>query len=255
MRIGVSKLTCVYAAALQRKRQEIAQGLIDILNESLHSYCVRGKRRQNSDQTFILGALFYALCDPSAGIIIAPMLDPALHTGPPSPFRLQWQPQMSEQSINSLLGTFAVITKAFNVELQVHRRDLSLYWQNPVPPLVAKAVTLRESLRGLRLKDYRPAVAEVMRVKACNVARKPERELQQLRNYSAPMNDDLKWTWCMMFYYLAYFQLGLTLLEIFVEGRWLRPVFLFVLSLTVYYFYLFLMMVKQRLAGFPGRKG
>jgi len=214
------------ADALQTKRQEAAQGLVDILNESLHSYCGRGKLRGNFDQTFILGALFSALCDSSTGVTIAPMHGPALPTGPPGPFRLQWQPQMNEQSINSLLGKLVAITEAFNVELQLHRRDLSSLWQNPVPPLVVQVVTLRENLRGLSLGDYRPEVAEVMDVRSClgNVATETERELQKLRGYSASVNGDLKWTWRMMFYYLACFQLVLTLLEILAEGRWLRPV-------------------------------
>ena len=221
-----NKRTNLYMTdALQRKRQEAAQGLIDILNESLRSYSTRGKLRGNFDQTFILGALFSALCDPSTGVTIASMLGQALHPGPPSLFRLQWQSQMNEESINSLLGKLVAITEAFNVELQLHRRDLSSEWKNPVPPLVAKVVTLRENLRGLSLKDYRPEVTEVMNVKSClgNVAGETERELQQLRRYSAPVNDDLKWTWRMMFYFLSCFQLVLGLLEI-VEGRWLRPV-------------------------------
>ncbi|RPB25586.1 hypothetical protein L211DRAFT_867093 [Terfezia boudieri ATCC MYA-4762] len=206
----------VIQAAIQRKRQEIAQRFIDILNESFHSYCVRGKK--NSDQTFILGALFYALCDSSAGITIAPMLAPALQTETPSPFRLQWQPQMREQSINSLLGKLAVIIEAFNVELQLHRRDLSLHWKNPAPPLAIKAKSLWRELRGLSLKDYRPEVAKIMQVEA-DIWDWPE-GISQLYKI-ADMNDDLKGTWRMMFYYLACLQLGLTLLEIFVEGRWL----------------------------------
>ncbi|KAF8423917.1 hypothetical protein EV426DRAFT_601703 [Tirmania nivea] len=183
--------------ALQRKRQEVAQGLIDILNGSLRSYYRSGKQPGNFDQTFILGAFFSAICDSSTGVTITPC-SPIPNTGPP--FHLQWQPQMNEESINSLLGKLLAITELFNVELQLHRRDLFSKWINPVPPLAAKVVTLRESLQGLNLVDYRPEVAGLMDVKSClgNVAGEIEKELEQLRKYSVPPMNDLQCTWRIM---------------------------------------------------------
>ncbi|KAF8421502.1 hypothetical protein BGX38DRAFT_1188854 [Terfezia claveryi] len=175
--------------ALQRKRQEVAQGLIDILNESLHSYCGSGKQPGNFDQTFILGAFFSAVCNSSTGVtIIACDPIPAVGTA----FQFQWQPQMNEQSINFLVGRILAITEKFDAQLQLHRQPKSTEWENPVPPLAEKVVRLRENLRGLTLSDFRPEAARLMNTESYlgNVARQTEMELRQLRKYSVPTGNN-----------------------------------------------------------------
>jgi len=105
-------------------------------------------------------------------------------TGPP--FQLQWQPQMNEESINFLLGKVVAITGKFSAQLQLHRQPRSPGWENPVPPLAAKVVRLRESLRGLTLTKFRQGVEEVMNTRAClgNVAGEMEEGLLRLKRYS-----------------------------------------------------------------------
>ncbi|RPB25584.1 hypothetical protein L211DRAFT_867092 [Terfezia boudieri ATCC MYA-4762] len=171
--------------ALQRKRQEVSQGLIDILNESLHSYCGSDKQPGNFDQTFILGAFFSAVCNSSTGVTMVacdsiPAVGPAFH--------FQWQPQMNEQSINFLVGKILAITEKFNAQLQLHRLPKSSEWENPVPPLAAKVVRLREKLRGLTLTDFRPEAAKLMNTNSSlgYVGRLSEMELERLRKYSVP---------------------------------------------------------------------
>ena len=173
--------------AFQAKRMEAAQGLIDILDESLHSYSGSGRRARSFDQTFILGAFFSAICDSSTGITIIPR-----NSTPPvsPPFQLQWQPRMNEQSINLLLGNVLAITDKFSAHLQLHRQPIS---PNPVPPLAGKVVGLRENMRGLALTDFRSDVAILMNTKSClgNVVEETEPELLRLRKHSVyvPPND------------------------------------------------------------------
>ncbi|KAF8423916.1 hypothetical protein EV426DRAFT_601702 [Tirmania nivea] len=168
---------------LQRKQDEVAEGLTSILNESLRTYCGSGDLPVNFDQTFILGAFFSAVCDASNCLTITPYYcNPASHP----PFKLKWQIQMYRESLNCLVGKLLEITRKFNAQLQLHPKSSA--WENPVLPLAAKMVGLLENLQGLRLDDYRPEVVELMNVKSClrNVAGESEKELLQLRKYSAP---------------------------------------------------------------------
>jgi len=176
--------------ALQLKRQEVARGLIVILDESLRGYCDRNKKQGSDfDQTFILGSFFNAVCDPRSGVSFMHNYQTPV---PNPPFLFRWQPQIDDQSLIFCLGKLLAITEKFNNQLQLHRRDIFSQWKNPAPLLAANVVTLREKLRGLRLQDYRPGVVKLMSVKSClgTLAWETELELWQLEAYSRrPVKD------------------------------------------------------------------
>ena len=130
--------------ALQEKWKEAAQSLIDILNESLYSYCGIGKQAGKFAQTFILGAFFSAVCNPSTGVTIIPRNSIPAAT---PPFQLQWQQQMNEQSISFLLRKLLEITDIFITQLQLHPQPKPPQWENPVWLLAEKAVTYLTGIR------------------------------------------------------------------------------------------------------------